>query len=100
MCIRDRITIDTEGDNLWNNPRTITTHNARLVPRFQALCEQYGFKPTYLMNYEMACDAEFTAFLKEKFDAGLCLSLIHISSDWGRSITSSAPVLRSFARDA
>ena len=51
------ITIDTEGDNLWGvsdiNQR-ITTENARYLFRFQELCETFGFKPTYLTNYEMA----------------------------------------------
>src|SRR5258708_6349977 len=51
------ITIDTEGDDLWSRPREITTRNARFVPRFQALCERVGFKPVYLVDYEMAmCD--------------------------------------------
>ncbi len=51
------ITIDTEGDNLWSQPRVITTHNARFLPRFQSLCERFGFRPVYLTNYEMAmCD--------------------------------------------
>ena len=51
------ITIDTEGDNLWSKPRVITTHNARFLPRFQSLCERFGFRPVYLTNYEMAiCD--------------------------------------------
>jgi len=51
------ITIDTEGDDLWSQPRVITTHNARFLPRFQSLCERFGFRPVYLTNYEMAmCD--------------------------------------------
>jgi len=41
------ITIDTEGDNLWANPREITTHNAAYLPRFQSLCERFRFKPVY-----------------------------------------------------
>jgi len=56
------ITVDTEGDNLWARPRTITTKNAQFLPRFQRLCESHGFKPTYLVNYEMAIDKEFQAF--------------------------------------
>lgn len=48
------ITIDTEGDNLWVCPETITTANSRYLPRFQELCEKYQFKPTWLTNYEMA----------------------------------------------
>ncbi len=52
------ITIDTEGDDLWSKPRRITTRNAAYLPRFQSLCERFGFKPTWLVNYEMAmCDA-------------------------------------------
>jgi hypothetical protein len=56
------LTIDTEGDNLWSRPQTVTTENARYLPRFQALCEAFGFRPTYLVDYEMTLDAEFQAF--------------------------------------
>ena len=48
------ITIDTEGDNLWSTPMEVTTYNARNLHRFQLICNEYGFKPTYLTNYEMA----------------------------------------------
>ena len=56
------ITIDTEGDNLWGRPRSITTVNARYLPRFQELCSRHGLKPTYLTNYEMAVCPVFTSF--------------------------------------
>lgn len=56
------ITIDTEGDNLWSKPREITTRNAKFLPRFQALCETYRLKSTYLTNYEMATCHEFQEF--------------------------------------
>lgn len=56
------VTIDTEGDNLWARPRTITTRNAEYLPRFQALCERYRVKPTYLVTYEMAISAAFGEF--------------------------------------
>lgn len=59
------ITIDTEGDNLWAKPRTITTENSRWLPRFQELCARHGLKPTYLTNYEMAVCPEFVAFGRE-----------------------------------
>jgi len=59
------ITIDTEGDNLWRNHRSITTENTGYLPRFQALCERYGFKPTWLTNYEMATDPAFVEFGKD-----------------------------------
>lgn len=51
------ITIDTEGDNCWavkDINRQVSTENAKYLPRFQELCEKYGFIPTYLTNYEMA----------------------------------------------
>jgi hypothetical protein len=59
------ITIDTEGDNEWANPRPITTHNARYLPRFQALCDRFGFKPTWLTNYEMALSPDFVPFARD-----------------------------------
>jgi hypothetical protein len=56
------ITVDTEGDNLWAHPSQITTKNARFLPRFQSLCEKHGFRPTWLVNYEMAESPEFLEF--------------------------------------
>lgn len=56
------ITIDTEGDDLWARPREITTRNAGYLPRFQSLCERFGFKPVYLTNYEMAMSDVFVEF--------------------------------------
>lgn len=46
------ITIDTEGDNLWQNHKYIATENVHFLPRFQTLCEKYLFKSVYLTNYE------------------------------------------------
>jgi hypothetical protein len=65
------ITIDTEGDNLWENPTAPTTANARYIPRFQNLCESYGFKPTYLVDYEMASDAFFQDFGRGLLESGV-----------------------------
>ena len=59
------ITIDTEGDNLWAKPEEIVTENAKYLLRFQILCERFGFKPTYLTNYEMALDPVFQRFGKQ-----------------------------------
>ena len=59
------VTVDTEGDNIWSGPRTISTRNARFLPRFQALCEKYRLKPTYLTNWEMANCPEFVEFGKD-----------------------------------
>lgn len=59
------ITIDTEGDNLWQNHHIITTKNTAYLPRFQLLCEKYGFKPTWLTNYEMAKDSAYVEFASD-----------------------------------
>lgn len=56
------ITIDTEGDNLWSRPREVTTENARFLPRFQELCERWGLKPTYLVDYDMGRSEAFIDF--------------------------------------
>jgi len=56
------ITIDTEGDDIWGRHATVTTENARYLPRFQDLCRKHGFKPTYLTNYEMAVDSRYQDF--------------------------------------
>ncbi|WP_199189861.1 hypothetical protein [Mycobacterium sp. ENV421] len=60
------ITIDTEGDNLWSSPRDIKTENAKCLPRFQALCDRFGFKPTYLTNYEMAVNPEYVEWARDQ----------------------------------
>ena len=64
------ITVDTEGDDPWSQPATITTENARFLPRFQSLCEKYGFKPTWLTNYEMAESSAFTDFARDLLNRG------------------------------
>lgn len=64
------ITIDTEGDNLWSKPRTITTENAHHLPRFQRLCERHGMRPTWLTNWEMACDPAFQEFGRDVLARG------------------------------
>jgi hypothetical protein len=56
------VTVDTEGDDLWSRPRRIATRNARHLPRFQSLCERFGFRPVYLTNYEMAMSDAFVEF--------------------------------------
>lgn len=64
------ITIDTEGDNLWARPSSITTENARFLPRFQELCARHGLKPTYLTNYEMAVCPVFQEFARAAIRQG------------------------------
>lgn len=74
------ISIDAEGDNFWEwlPGDKITTENALYVARFQALCDKYGFKPTYLTNYEMACDNRFVEFAKPVVKDGRCEIGMHL----------------------
>lgn len=81
------ITIDTEGDNLWRNHRHITTDNARFLPRFQQLCERFGFKPTWLTNYEMATDPFYIDFAhdviaRNQGEVGMHLHAWHSPPDY------------------
>ena len=64
------VTIDAEGDNLWAKPRMITTRNADYLPRFQALCERFSFKPVYLATHEMAMSDSFVEFMRDVLKRG------------------------------
>ena len=64
------ITIDTEGDNLWSNPREVTTRNAAFLPRFQTLCERHDLRPTYLTDYQMATAPQFVEFAQDALRRG------------------------------
>lgn len=55
------ITIDTEADNQWDPTARQTVRNLAYVPRFQRLCERFGFPVTYLCTYEVAGDPMFTS---------------------------------------
>jgi hypothetical protein len=59
------ITMDTEGDNLWARPRAVTTRNAEFLPRFQSLAEKHGWRPTWLVNWEMAHEPRCVEFLQD-----------------------------------
>ena len=74
------ITIDTEGDNLWRwKPGdAVTAENARFLQRFQNQCDRYGFKPTYLTNYEMASSKVFVDFAKKALKNNSCSIGMHL----------------------
>lgn len=74
------ITVDTEGDNLWEwKPGdNITNENAKCIERFQTLCEKYKYKPVYLVNYEMAQSDVLVDTLKSRAEHGLCEIGMHL----------------------
>lgn len=74
------ITVDTEGDNLWEYVagKEIGTENAKFLQRFQTLCEKYGFKPVYFTNYEMASSEYFVEEAKRWLKAGNCEIGVHL----------------------
>ncbi|MCR5178174.1 MAG: hypothetical protein K6C95_04230 [Lachnospiraceae bacterium] len=72
------VTVDTEADDQWDPEKPPTTENSRFLPRFQSLCEEYGFYPVWLTDYEMACDSRFSDFAGEKAADGLCEIGMHL----------------------
>lgn len=74
------ITIDTEGDNLWEYTlnEKIETRNAAYLPRFQMLCNKYGYKPVYLSNYEMINSSMFIDFVSKEAELGNCEIGMHL----------------------
>jgi ribosomal protein S18 len=74
------ITVDTEGDNLWDwkEGSIITTENANYIMRFQNLCEKYNFLPVYLTDYEMAQSDVFCNIFKKKAVEQKCEIGMHL----------------------
>lgn len=74
------ITVDTEGDNLWDYKPgdKISTKNAVFLPRFQELSEKFGFKPVYLTNYEMTESDIFVRCASEWLRRQSCEVGIHL----------------------
>ena len=74
------MTVDTEGDNLWNwkEGKKISTNNSKYIAPFQELCEKYKIIPVYLVNYEMANDNNFVMYIKNKAKKGLCEIGMHL----------------------
>lgn len=72
------ITIDTEGDGQWNTDALCSTNNAKYIPRFQELAEKYGFKPTWLTNFEMAKDPFYVDYMKDCLKRETCEVGMHL----------------------
>lgn len=72
------ITVDTESDNQWDYAHNQSTKNALYIPRFQEMCEKYGFKPVYLIDYSMANDSFLVEYLKGKLESNKCEVGMHL----------------------
>jgi hypothetical protein len=72
------ITIDTEGDNLWDRPRFVTTRNAEFLERFQLLCERHGLRPTWLTDHEMVSSPVFRRFAVDVLARGTAEIGMHL----------------------
>lgn len=102
------ITIDTEGDNLWNwkDGDEIATENVKYLQRFQDLCSDYGFKPVWLSNWEMINDSSFVDFINKNLDKKACELGMHLHA-WNtppyyqlpKNKKSGAPYLIEYPKD-
>lgn len=64
------ITVDTEADNHWKGGESVTLENLKAIPKFQEVCERYGFVPTYFITYEVTEDKDAVAYLGKLWREG------------------------------
>lgn len=72
------ITVDTEADNQWRDNLPVTTKNIEFLPRFQKLCEKYGFVPVYLLSYEIVEDEKAVEILRPWLASGKAMIGAHL----------------------
>lgn len=72
------ITIDVEADDAWSGSAEVTTENAAFLPRFQTLCEKYGLRPTYLVEWAMAQSPAMREFGRSVVAAGTAEIGMHL----------------------
>ncbi len=65
------ITVDTEADHQRAGGDPVVLDNLAALPRFQALCEKYGYAPTYLITQPVAQHVESAAYLRDWQKAGV-----------------------------
>ncbi len=66
------LTVDTEADGQWEADGQVRVANLDYVPRFQRLCEEFGFKPVYLCTYEVMVARRFGETLAHWAREGTC----------------------------
>lgn len=67
------ITVDTEGDNLWEYKKELlqVQRMLNICLAFNLYVRNYGFKPVYLTNYEMASSDTFVTEAKNGWIKGI-----------------------------
>ncbi|HVJ84638.1 MAG TPA: polysaccharide deacetylase family protein [Caulifigura sp.] len=69
------VTVDTEEEGLWGGgfrSSGNTVENIQHVPRFQAICDRYEVKPTYLVTAPVVTDQSAARVLSEIHEDGRC----------------------------
>jgi hypothetical protein len=66
--------IDTEADDQWSSAgrQEMSVRNAQRLPGVQALFEEYGARPTYVVTHEMATRPESREVLRALAAGGAC----------------------------
>jgi len=71
------VTIDVEPDNVWTNTRSATLSNLRRLPLFHKVCQHHGVRPTYLITWSVARDAEGASLIEGLMKNNDCEVGIH-----------------------
>ncbi len=69
------VTVDTEEEFDWGSPFQRTgygTTHVQHIPRFQTLCESYGVKPIYLVDYPILEDPAAVTLFGDWLGQGSC----------------------------
>lgn len=69
------LSVDTEEEWDWSGDfphENFSVRNIQLVPEFQGLCDRYGIRPTYFVDYAVAENEETAAILKALATTNKC----------------------------
>ncbi|MBT3419267.1 MAG: hypothetical protein HN726_03730 [Candidatus Magasanikbacteria bacterium] len=64
------ISVDTEADYQRSSSDPLTLENIPGLSRFQALCDSFGFTPTYFITHEVAVNKEAASMLRSWQEKG------------------------------
>jgi len=69
------VTVDTEEEGLWNGsfrPHGNTVENTGGIERFQAFCDRFNVRPTYLVDTPVVEDERSVGILRDIESSGRC----------------------------